>query len=111
MIRTFKIYSLSSFQICNTVLLFFFINDLFLAALVFVAACGLSLAAVSSGYSLVVMRGLPTAVASLFCRARALGCAGLVVVACVLSSCQAGLSARRDRIFLLAYEGLRYDEV
>ena len=74
--RTFKIYSLSSFQICNTELLFLFIYYLFLAVLVFTAVHWLSLVAVSRGYSLVVMRGLLIAVASLFCRARALRCAG-----------------------------------
>ena len=42
----------------------------------FIAVCGLFLVAVSRGCSLVVMRGLLTAVASLFCRARALRCAG-----------------------------------
>ena len=43
----------------------FFLSNLFLTVLVFFAACGLSLVAVSRGYPLVAVCGLLTAAASL----------------------------------------------
>ena len=65
----------------SSISFFFFFNIyLFLTVLGLCCLGGFSLVAASRGYTLVVVHRLLIAVASLCCRARALGCAGSVVV-------------------------------
>ena len=68
-------------------LLFFKFYLFFWLHWVFVAARGLSLVAVSRGYSFVAVRGLLIVVASLCCGAQALGMRASVVTALGLSIC------------------------
>ena len=76
---------------CSSDLLF-----IFWLRWVFVAVRGLSVVAASGGYFFVAVCGLLIAVASLCCRAQALGTRATVVVARRLSSC--GLQALEHRL-------------